>query len=292
MASMTKFNQTKSGKAFDMFNIVFFIILGIVMLFPIAFVLVGSFSSSGLVQMKFGAFTLEAYTMMFQSNRTMSSILNSLIITLGGTALSISVTTMTAYALSKNYLPGRRFMTACVMFFMLFSVGMIPEFILIANKFHLKNTYWAIWFPGLISTSNLIIMINFFRALPAAIEESACIDGCNEVQSFIHIVLPMSKASIATFTLFYAVGYWNNYLNAIIYLDDSTLWPVTVWLRQFIVLSQGSILEEVSGIARPWMPSAAVKYATIVVSTVPIICIYPFLQKYFAKGVLIGSIKG
>ena len=172
------------------------------------------------------------------------------------------------------------------------NVGLIPEYILIANKLHMKNTYWAMWLPGLISSSNLIIMLNFFRALPASIEESACIDGCNETQSFFYIALPMSKASIATFSLFYAVGYWNNYLNAIIYIDNTNLWPVTVWLRQFIILSQGSILEEVSGVTRAWMPSTAVKYATSIVSTVPIVCIYPFLQKYFAKGVLMGSIKG
>lgn len=222
----------------------------------------------------------------------MGSIVNSMIITVCGTALNITVTTMTAYGLSKRNLPGHRGMIVCVLFFMLFSVGMIPEYVLFSNVMRLKNTYWAIWLPVLISSSSLIIMMNFFRELPASIEESACIDGCNDVQSFFHMALPMSKAAIATFSLFYAVYYWNNYLNAIIYIDDTNLWPVTVWLRQFIVLAQGNLLEEVGDTSRVWMPSTAVKYATIIVSTLPIVCIYPFLQKYFAKGVLIGSIKG
>lgn len=292
MVSAPKYTQTTSGKVFDVFNIVFFALLGLIMLFPLLFVLVGSFSSSGLVQFRFGSFTLEAYKLMFESSRTMTSILNSVIITVVGTLLSIVVTTTSAYALSKPSLPGRRIMIVCILFFMLFNVGLIPEYIFYANTLRVKNTYWAMWMPGLISSTNLIIMINFFRALPAPIEESARIDGCNEAQSFLRIALPMSKASVATISLFYAVGYWNNYLNAIIYIDDPNMWPVTVWLRQFIVLSQGSILEEVSGVSRAWMPSNAVKYATIIVSMLPIICIYPFAQKHFAKGVLVGAIKG
>lgn len=292
MVSAPKYTQTRSGKIFDVFNIVFFALLGLIMLFPILFVLVGSFSSSGLVQFRFGSFTLEAYKMMFESSRTMTSILNSVIITVVGTVLSVVVTATSAYALSKPSLPGRRIMIVCILFFILFNVGLIPEYIFYANTLKLKNTYWAMWMPGLISSTNLIIMINFFRALPAQVEESARIDGCNEAQSFLRIALPMSKASVATISLFYAVGYWNNYLNAIIYIDDTNLWPVTVWLRQFIVLSQASILEEVSGVTRAWLPSNAVKYATIIVSMLPIICIYPFAQKHFTKGVLVGAIKG
>ncbi|NLI22201.1 MAG: carbohydrate ABC transporter permease [Clostridiales bacterium] len=285
-------HQSLAGRVFDVFNHVFFIALGLVMLAPLLFVLAGSFSSSGLAQLKFGAFTSDAYQVIAQSSRTVGSILNSLIITLVGTALSITVTTMTAYGLSKRDLPGHRGMIVCVVFFMLFNVGLIPEYVLVSNVLRLKNTYWAIWLPVVISSSSLIIMMNFFRELPASIEESARIDGCNDVQTFFYMALPMSKAAVATFSLFYAVYFWNNYLNAIIYIDNASLWPVTVWLRQFIVLAQGNLLEEVGDTTRVWMPSTAVKYATIVVSTLPIVCIYPFLQKYFAKGVLIGSIKG
>jgi putative aldouronate transport system permease protein len=175
---------------------------------------------------------------------------------------------------------------------MLFSAGQIPNFVAVANKFGLKNTYWAVWLPVAISSSNLIIMKNFFQQLPESIEESARIDGCNEIQSFMRIVLPMSKASIATFSLFYAVGHWNNYLRPMIYLDDSTMWPITVWLRQIVILSQGTMADDVAAEVTVWAPSEAVKYATIVVGTIPIICVYPFLQKHFAKGVLLGSVKG
>jgi len=292
MSSTTKLNQSRAGKVFDVFNVIFFVVLSCVMLIPIAYVFIGSFSSSGLAQLKFGSFTLDAYDVIIHSRRTMTSLFNSITLTAGGTIIAVIVTTMTAYGLSKNYLPGRKFMMFCVMFFMLFSVGLIPDYVLLANVLHLKDTYWAIWLPAAIGSSNLIIMMNFFRELPASIEESARIDGCNEAQSFLHIALPMSKASIATFALFYAVYFWNDYLKSIIYIDNTDLWPITVWLRQFIVLAQGTILEEAGDFVRPWMPSTAVKYATIVVSIVPIICIYPFVQKHFTKGVLIGSVKG
>ena len=181
---------------------------------------------------------------------------------------------------------------AIMMFFYLFNLGIIPDYIVEANVYGLKNTWWAFWLKGAIGSSNLIVMMNFFRGLPAEVEESARIDGCHEAQSFFYIALPMSKAAIATFTLFYAVDLWNNYMTAIIYIDNADMWPITVWLRQFIVLSQGNILESVSDYIEAWLPSNAVKFATIMVSTIPIICVYPFLQKHFAKGVMVGSIKG
>ena len=197
-----------------------------------------------------------------------------------------------ASVLSKNYLPGHKIMMVIVMFFYLFTLGLIPDYIVEANVYHLKNTWWALWLKGAIGSSNLIVMMNFFRNLPASVEESARIDGCNEAQSFVHIALPMSKAAIATFTLFYAVDMWNEYLKSIIYIDDVDKWPITVWLRQYIVMSQGNMLEDISDYVEAWLPSNAVKFATIMVSTIPIIMIYPFLQKHFAKGVMVGSIKG
>ena len=287
-----KMNQSTAGKIFDVFNYVFLCLFTVVMIVPLLYVIVGSFSSSGMVQMQFGAFTLDAYDTIIHSKRTLTSIWNSVVITVGGTALKITVTTMTAYVLSKNFLPGRKVFMTIVMFFMLFSIGLVPNYIFVANSMHLKNTYWAIWLPCLISSYNLIVMMNSFRALPASIEESARLDGCNDAQSFLHIALPMSTASIATFTLFYAVDLWNDYMKATIFLDNADLWPITIWLRQYIVLSTTNILDEVSDYARPWIPSQALKYATIVVGTLPIICLYPFVQRYFTKGVLLGSIKG
>ena len=292
MANMTSRNQSAAGRAFDMVNHLFLFLAGAVMLAPLLYVLVGSFSSTGLVQMRFGRISIEAYRMIFLSRKTVTAILNSFSITVFGTLINIVVTSVTAYVLSKKDLPGRKMMMRFVLFFMLFNAGLIPDFVVVANKLHLKNTYWAVWLPVAISSSNLIIMKNFFQQLPESIEESARIDGCNELESFLRIVIPMSKASIATFSLFYAVGHWNNYLRPMIYLDEPKSWPITVWLRQIVILSQGTMADDVAADVHVWAPSNAVKYATIVVGTVPIICVYPFLQKHFAKGVLLGSVKG
>ena len=287
-----KLNQSKAGKAFDVFNYVFFTLWALLMMTPLMYVLIGSFSTTGFTYLKFGEFTLEAYTSIFKSARTMGALRNSMIITVVGTVIRVACTTMTAYVLSKKFLPGHGAMMAVVMFFYLFNLGLIPDYIVEANVYGLKNTWWALWLKGAIGSSNLIVMMNFFRNLPAGVEESACIDGCNEAQSFLYIALPMSKAAIATFTLFYAVDMWNEYLKSIIYIDNADMWPITVWLRQFIVMSQGNMLEDISDYVEAWLPSNAVKFATIMVSTIPIIMIYPFLQKHFAKGVMVGSIKG
>jgi len=270
----------------------FFIVLASVMLAPLLYVAVGSFSSTGLAQFRFGKLDFSAYKMIAFSQRTMRSIANSFLITIVGTGMNIVLTAVTAYALSKKDLPGRGWMMKLVIFFMLFHAGLIPDYILVANSLGLTNTYWAIWMPVLISSSNLIIMKNFFQQLPASIEESARIDGCNEIQSFIHIVIPMSMASIATFSLFYAVGHWNNYQRAMIYISDPNKFPITVLLRQVVILSQGSLADDVLPEVQVWAPTNSVKYATIMVGTVPIICVYPFLQKHFTKGVLMGSVKG
>lgn len=284
-------NQTAFGKAFDVFNHIFLGVLALIMLAPLFYVAAGSFSSTGLARMNFGHVSLNAYQMVL-TGRTLRSLGNSLTITLGGTLLNITVTAITAYVLSKKYLPGRNAMLKVVIFFMLFSAGLIPDYIVINNKLRLGDTFWALWLPVIISSSNLIIMKNFFQELPESIEESARIDGCNEMQSFIKIILPMSKASIATFSLFYAVGHWNNYLRPMIYLSRPELWPITIHLRQIVMVSQGSMDDSVVTDAAVWAPSDTVKYATIVVATVPIICVYPFLQKHFAKGVTMGSVKG
>lgn len=293
MSNMTARNQTAAGRVFDIFNHLLLGLFALIMVAPLVYCVVGSFSLTGMAYGRFTAFSLEAYQMIFCSGKTLGSLWNSAVITLVGTLINIVMTSTAAYALSKKELPGRKWLLRIVVFFMLFSAGLIPDFIVIANQLHLKNTFWAIWLPVAISSYNLIVMKNFFQNIPESIEESGRIDGCNELQSFIRIVLPMSKASLATFSLFYAVGHWNNYLRAMIYLDKSDMWPITVWLRQIIILSLGGMgNDNLSEQDAVWAASEAVKYATIVVSTVPIICIYPFLQKHFAKGVLLGSVKG
>ena len=293
MSNMTARNQTAAGKAFDLFNHVLLGLLAAIMVAPLIYCAIGSFSATGMAYGKFTAFSLDAYHMIFRSGKTLASLGNSFLITLVGTLINILMTSTAAYALSKKELPGRKWLLRVVVFFMLFSAGLIPDFIVTANRLNLKNTFWAIWLPVAISGYNLMVMKNFFQNIPESIEESARIDGCNELQSFLRIVIPMSKASLATFSLFYAVGHWNNYMRPMIYLNDSNMWPITVWLRQIVILSLGGMgADNMSEQDVVWAATDAVKYATIVVSTVPIICVYPFLQKHFAKGVLLGSVKG
>lgn len=180
-----------------------------------------------------------------------------------------------------------------ITFTMIINAGMIPNFILIKNL-QLMNTYWAIWLPGAISTWNMLVMKTFFSALPDSLEESAVIDGANDLRILVSIVLPLSVPSIATITLFYAVGYWNSYMNMILYVSKSDLKVLQQVLNDVIssttALNQQATLDS-ADVAQP-MASESVKSAAIVIATVPIMCVYPFLQKYFVKGVMIGAIKG
>jgi len=283
-------NQTLGSRIFDVFNHVFLGIVAFAMVFPLGYVVVGSFSVSGLIG-GFNAFSLDAYKYILTTNSLARSTLNSVFITVMGTTVNIIMTSITAYALSKKYLRGRNVMMTIVVIFMLFNPGMIPNY-LVVSKLNMTNSFLSLWLPGAISAYNMIIMKNFFQGLPESIEESAKIDGCHDLQVFLKIVLPISKASLATITLFYAVSHWNSYFNAMMYINDIEKWPIQVWLRQIIVLSVGGFAgnESLSEYAK--VPSDAVKYAVICVSTLPIVVVYPFLQKYFAKGVLLGSVKG
>ena len=283
-------NQTVGSRIFDVFNYTIMGLIAVVMVFPLFFVVIGSFSISGMIG-GFNAFSLDAYKYIFTTNSLARSTINSVFITVVGTFINIVMTSITAYALSKKYLAGRNVMMTIIVIFMLFNPGMIPNY-LVVSKLHMTNSFLSLWLPGAISAYNMILMKNFFQGLPDSIEESAKIDGCHDLQVFLKIVLPISKASLATITLFYAVGHWNSYFNAMMYINDIDKWPIQVWLRQIIVLSVGGFAGNESLAEFAKVPSDAVKYAVICVSTLPIIVVYPFLQKYFAKGVLLGSVKG
>ena len=283
-------NQSFLGRIFDVSNYLFLGIVAGVMVFPLVYVAVGSFSSTGLLG-GFNEFSLDAYRFTFSTNVLALSTLNSVVITVFGTAINMVLTTITAYALSKKYLRGRGIFLKIIVMFMLFSPGIIPNY-LVVSRLRLINTFWALWLPTAISAYNLIIMKNFFQQLPESIEESAKIDGCNDFMVFILIVLPVSQAALATITLFYAVAHWNAYFSAMMYINSISRWPIQVWLRQIIILAIGGFAgtENMSEFAS--VPSDSVRYAVIMISTIPIIIFYPFLQKYFAKGVLLGSVKG
>jgi len=277
------------------------IILLVITLFPVLHVAAVSLSSSkaidrGLVSIFPVDFSLEAYRILWKSGRVPKSFVNSVIYTSVGTVVNMLVTMLMAYPLSKKKLPLRRFYTTLIVFTMFFSGGLIPTF-LVVKGLGLYNTMWALILPGAISTMNLIIMRTFFQSIPMELEESAFLDGANDIVVFYRIILPLSKASIATIAMFYAVGHWNSWFNALVYLKDSEKYPMQLILRDIVIQSQMSreLAEQGSTEAYELINTVSVegiKYATLFFSIIPMLIIYPFVQKYFVKGVMIGSLKG
>jgi ABC-type glycerol-3-phosphate transport system permease component len=272
------------------------ILIVIVMTFPILYVVSMSFSSAedaargGLVLWPENP-SLEAYRLIFNGGVVTRALQISLLLTLFGTLAQMIFTTTMAFGLSRPTVRGSRVVLFIVLGAMIFNPGMIPSFLLV-KELGLINTYPALILPGLISAWNLIIVRNFFMNIPDELAAAARVDGANDPQIFFHIMLPLSKAVLAVIALFYGVGIWNSFFNAIIYLNDSTMWPIQNVLRQYVLM--GTNLASAEGVKAGQAPPPAetLKMAIVVVATVPILIVYPFLQKYFAKGVLTGSIKG
>ncbi|MFD0961055.1 carbohydrate ABC transporter permease [Paenibacillus chungangensis] len=281
---------------FNGVNYVLLIICALATLGP--FLYVAAVSLSPLEQVMRGGLILwpekvtwDSYRMILTNSHFTQALWVTVAITIVGTAVNLFLTVTMAYPLSKKRLKGRSVMLFLVLFTMLFSGGMIPTF-LVVKWLDLLNSFWSVIIPAGISAFNLIILKNFFQGIPDALDESARIDGCSNIGSLVRIVLPLSMPALATFTLFYSVGHWNQFFSSIMYVTDSNLWPIQVILRQMII--QGSIEEFQAAIANEsiqTMPTT-IKMAAIVVATVPILCVYPFLQKHFAKGVMLGSVKG
>ncbi|MEK3781804.1 carbohydrate ABC transporter permease [Paenibacillus sp. FSL K6-1566] len=289
-------DKTISSRIFDFVNYTLLLIIGLVTILPFLHVIAGSFTTvTELAQKQFVLFptvwSLDAYKYIFSTNTVFKSLGVSVGVTFFGTLFSMLLTCLMAYGLSRKDLDGRNFIMFMVLFTMLFSGGMIPTF-LVVKEMGLIDSYAALIVPSAINAFNLIIMRNFFQNLPEGLEESAKIDGAGDWGILVRIVIPLSMPAIATISLFYAVTYWNTYMQAILYLNDAAKWPVQVILRQIVILASG-LAADTSGmedIVRP--PEQTVKMAVIVVATLPILCVYPFLQKHFAKGALLGSIKG
>ncbi|MBY0158392.1 carbohydrate ABC transporter permease [Paenibacillus lautus] len=289
-------DKTISSRIFDIVNYTLLSIIGLVTILPFLHVIAGSFTTvTELAQKQFVLFptvwSLDAYKYVFSTNTVFRSLGVSVGVTFLGTLFSMLLTCLMAYGLSRRDLDGRNFIMFMVLFTMLFSGGMIPTF-LVVKEMGLIDTYAALIVPTAINAFNLIIMRNFFQNLPEGLEESAKIDGAGDWGILFRIVIPLSMPAIATISLFYAVTYWNTYMSAILYLNDAAKWPVQVILRQIVILASG-LAADTSGMdefVRP--PEQTVKMAVIVIATLPILCVYPFLQKHFAKGALLGSIKG
>ena len=292
-------NATLGSRIFDALNYLIVTLIALTTLFPFIYIISASFATEYEITTRPMFIipqdvTLNAYEFIFSSNKILQGFRNSIFITVCGTAINLFFTVPMAYALSKRRLRGRNFFLNMVIISMFFSGGMIPGYIIIANVLKLKNTFWAVLLPGAISSYNLMIVKNFFQGIPQELEESAAIDGSTDLGILWKIVLPLSLPVLATFGLFFAVGHWNAYFGAMIYMTGAKeKWPLQVLLRELIILANGSagdITNMDPEFVQP--PEQSVKMAVIVVSTVPIMCVYPFLQKYFVKGVMVGALKG
>jgi len=286
--------NTPAGRVFDVFNLIFMSIFGFITIAPFLYVIGGSFATElELTTRSFfiipREFTTEAYQYIFLNRTVIDSMLRTAGVTVVGTLVQLFFTFTMAYPLARANLRGRKVFIKLIIFTMLFGGGMIPTY-MVVRSLGLLNSYWALILPGAISPFNLLIIINHFKNFPNELIEAAHMDGCSEIMTFARVVLPLSTPIIATFSLFYAVGIWNDFFSAFIYITDSSMWTVQVVLRQITLLSATTMDTVVEGILE--VPQQAVKLAVIAITTIPILCVYPFLQKHFAKGMMIGSIKG
>lgn len=278
----------KVGKA------VLLTLIAISMVFPFAYVLAVSFSSykdvlgGGLILFPSNP-TLDAYREILKGGIVTRSVIITIWLTLIGSFVQVFFTATMAYGLSRPRMPGARFVLIVVLFTFLFGPGMIPRFLLV-KELGLLNTYASLVVPGLISAFNLVIVRNFFMNIPQELLDSARVDGASDLRVFWDITLPLSKAVLAVITLFYGVALWNTFFDAVLYMNDSSRWPIQVILNQYVL--QGTLLPIEQTPDQPPPPPQTVQMAVIVIATVPILIVYPFLQRYFTRGVLTGAIKG
>lgn len=290
-------HRTLGEKTFDVFNVAFLIALSVVTIYPFLYVLIASLSDPAWVVKVRGpvwfpkGFNLEAYRLVFNNPSILTGYANTLFYVVVGTALNILMTSLGAYALSRQNVMWKNPIMFLIVFTMFFNGGLIPTYLLV-NNLGLLDSRWALIIPAAMSAFNLIIMRTAFQAVPVSLEESAKLDGANDFTVLFRIILPLSMPVVSVMILFYGVGHWNAWFNALIYLRTRDLYPLQLILREILITnSTDSMLTGAAGGDR--MPiGETIKYATIIIATVPILLLYPFLQKYFVKGVMIGAIKG
>lgn len=296
---MKKHRDSRDDRIFYLVNAALLTILMLIVLYPLIFIVSCSFSSahaitSGRVILWPVEVTLRGYKAVFEYPTVLRGYLNTFFYTITGTLLNVALTMVAAYPLARPQLPGRRGLMFLFSFTMLFSGGMIPTYILVRNL-GLINTVWAMILPGALSVYNMIITRTFLQTnVPGELLEASQIDGCSDVRYFFSVVLPLSKAVIAVITLYYAVGHWNSYFSAFLYLSEQELYPLQIVLRDILLANTfdaSLIVDEELAAAKQGLADL-LKYSLMVVSSLPVIIMYPFVQKYFIKGVLIGSLKG
>ena len=287
-----------TDRIFDIIVNILAVIIIVVILYPLLFVLAASFSDpdyvlQGEVTIFPKGFSLYPYKLVFQNGDIWRGYMNSIIYTVLGTFISITLTICLAYSLSRKDMPHRKFLTLFILFTMYFSGGMIPSYLLVKNL-KLYNTMWAVIIPVAINTYNFIVAKTFFEnSIPKEMYESAMIDGSGDIRTLWSIVLPLSTSIISVLILYYAVDYWNAYFNALIYLNNEKLYPLQIILRNILLVGQTEQMGSNSvGMGEKIKMAEAIKYSVIVVSSLPVLIIYPLVQKHFVKGVMIGAVKG
>ncbi|MGC0144219.1 MULTISPECIES: carbohydrate ABC transporter permease [unclassified Pseudactinotalea] len=290
-------SDTRAYRIFTWANNGVLILISMLMLYPFITVLAQSFSSAGAVNAGMVSFwpvgfNTDTYRAVAQNDLFWNSYRNTVVYTVVGTTIAMALTTVFAYVLSKKHLRGRNFLIGLTIFTMFFNGGIIPNYVLI-TALGMKNTMWAMVIPGAISVFNLLVMKSFFENQPTELDEAAQIDGLGWFGIFTRIVLPLSKAVLATMTLFYSVALWNDWFAAFLYLDRQDLFPVTLFLRNLIAGASSATSE---GAAMAGSTTAAIsaniQAVTMILTIIPIVCVYPFVQRYFVSGIMLGSIKG
>jgi putative aldouronate transport system permease protein len=289
--------KTTGERIFDAINVALLSALIVIALYPLLYVLFASFSNPGELSRYRGVllaplgFSTAAYQAVFANPNIATGYRNTLFYVVAGTTINMILTCLGAYALSRRNVMWKRPITLMIVFTLFFSGGLIPTYLLVARTLDWINTPWAILIPGAISTFNLLVLKTAFEQVPPALEESARMDGANDFVILWRVVIPLSLPALAVITLFYAVAHWNAYFSALIYLRDRSLYPLQLVLREILIANQtgdmtgGALGGDVEPIGE------TIKYATIIVATIPILFLYPFLQRYFVKGVLIGAVK-
>ena len=297
--SRQKVKETVGDYIFSCFNYAFVTLIALIMLYPLVNVLAISFSdyyeylkTPWMIIPK--GFTWSGYDYIMNYTGFWRSYGNTIIVVIAGTVLGLVITILMAYPLSRPQLKGKPFFMGMIIFTMVFNAGMIPGYINM-KELGLLDTRWAMIMPYAFTAFNCILMLNFFKEIPSELIEAAELEGASEPFILTKIILPLSKAVLASITLFLAVGYWNNYFAAQIYIQDRDLWPLALTLKELLLESSTAMAEasmDASLMEDIDVKTVTIQYASIILSTLPIICVYPFLQKYFAKGVLVGGVKG
>ncbi|MET8992236.1 carbohydrate ABC transporter permease [Nonomuraea wenchangensis] len=292
---MVTLDRTRGYRVFQGINAVILTGVVIVTLYPFVNIVARSFSEEryivgGQVNLVPRGFNIETYKLVVSDPMFWTNYRNTVIYTVVATTIAMFLTTCYAYVLSKKHLKGRTFLIWIAVFTMIFSGGLIPNYVLV-NSLGLTDTIWSVVLPNAISVFNLLVMKTFFEGLPRDLEEAAAIDGLNTYGVLWRIVLPLSKAVIATMVLFYAVSFWNSWFTAFLYLNDGDLFPVTIYLRNLIAGATGAEAAG-AGIAEASAAAANIQAVTIMLTVLPILAVYPFVQRYFVSGVMLGAVKG